>query len=205
MRELGPFRISRAKDSESGRRGQYGLSQQDQGEIAGELVRARLEAQAAREAHMEEERRAADALRAREAAEAEQKAQALAARVATFSPALKAFVSRNEGLLQQPADHVRAWMRGLYAMETSLRICARETGRYGRELTETTRRRQLFESYLVEFHRTDPAELKRERDAYGVETGTGRAADMLSADRITVLGACDGALAWSSSFLDFGV
>lgn len=181
-----------------------GLSQQDQGEIAGALVRARLEAQAAREAHMEEERKVAESRQAQEAAEAEARSRALEARLAGLSAPVRGFITRNETIIQQPADHARAWMRGLYAMETSLRICARETGRYGRELAETTRRRGVFEAFLIEFHRTEPAELKRERDAYGVETGAGRAADMLSADRITVRGACDGALAWSSSFFDFG-
>lgn len=181
-----------------------GLTPSERVEVSGALLRAQVDADAAREAERAEERRAAEARKAELAAEADRQAKAFEVRVAALGPPVRALIRRNPGLLRQSRESAAAFLLGLHKTELALRICARETGGYARELQETNRRRKLFEDYVEQFHQFSAADLKAERDALGVETGSGRAADLISADRFALRQACDAALAFSSSALDFG-
>ena len=194
LRELAEFEY---------RTGLLQLSQAERVEISAVLMqhRARAEDRRQQEAAAEEERAKArqEALEAK----AREEEQAFQARLTKFSAPVRTFVTRNPGVANMSENEAGAVLVTFYTMEVALRVCGSKFGGYRSELAEMTGRRKLFEQTLHEVQNWPDDRLKDARAKAGVESGTGRLAEMLSADRFKLMQTCDGALAYTSGVLNF--
>lgn len=152
---------------------------------------------------------------AEEKAKEEREKAAYSARITNFSAPVQQFIGLNPGLEKAPMtpEFAEVILNRLYSGEVILKLCVKKfglgswvgrfAGPYSDELAEQSRRRKLFETYLVATGTFSADQLRARREEIGVETATGQLADMIAALPDLKQG-CNEPLAASSQIFKFG-